>query len=93
MTLNGKKSQRVMMRVSEEMWQQIDALSELECRTKQDTCRWLIAIALSQVLAAGGKRTREEERQQLSLPTFAETEAKATPHRAVNNRQQNRRFA
>jgi len=66
MLLNGKKTERILMRVSEEMSLQIRALAELEHRTLQDQIRFLIAAGLSQAWTRGGNATIGSERQSAS---------------------------
>lgn len=74
MSSSARKDNRVMLRLTEEMWRQIKFFADVDGRSDQDQVRWFIATALSQRQrrqrkAAGGRR-----RQQLSA--------------SVNNRQQ-----
>lgn len=63
MLLNGKKTERMLMRFSEEMSLQIRALAELEHRSIQDQIRFLIASGLSQAWSRSGNGTMSTERQ------------------------------
>jgi hypothetical protein len=71
MLLNGKKTERMLMRFSEEMSLQIRALAELEHRSIQDQIRFLIASGLSQAWSRSGNGTMSTERQQTSTVSCA----------------------
>lgn len=71
MLMNGKKTERMLMRFSEEMSLQIRALAEIEHRTIQDQIRFLIAAGLSQAWAVRGNGTMGTERQPASTALAA----------------------
>jgi hypothetical protein len=72
------KSDRVLMRVTEDMAREVRALAELEHRTIQDQYRFLISTALQQGKLAGKGRV-EFGSQAPSTATFAEEQAKQLP--------------
>jgi hypothetical protein len=89
MDFNGKKTERVLMRVSEDMAREVRALAELECRPIQDQCRLLIMIGLSHAKANVGNGMNMRVRQAVSTAetlstqstrsTFSDESAKAVP--------------
>jgi hypothetical protein len=91
--LNGKKTERVMLRISEEMAQRIRALAEVEHRQVQDQVRFLIAVGLSHSRLAAGNATTGQRSQQPSADLFAEEMAKPQPSAAVSGRQPKREVA
>jgi hypothetical protein len=66
MLLNGKKTERILMRVSKEMSRQIRVLAEIEHRSIVDQIRFLIAAGLSQAWSRSGNGIMGEERQLVS---------------------------
>lgn len=83
MEFNGKKTERVLMRVSEDMAREVRAMAELEHRSIQDQFRYLISRALQHGLSGTAKETRARTRQAPSTGTFAESQTKATPSTPV----------
>jgi len=87
MQLNGKKTERMLLRVSEDMARSVRAMAELEHRSIQDQFRFLIASALTQMQSGSGNRTDERKRQAPSTSAFAKNEAKTSPSTSVVNGQ------
>jgi hypothetical protein len=83
MDLNGKKTERVLMRVSEDMEREVRALAELEHRPIQDQYRALIAEALQQRRSDSSNGIRKPPRRALSTDGFAEGQAKTVPSTTV----------
>jgi len=81
--LNGKKTERMLLRVSEDMARSVRAMAELEHRSIQDQFRFLIASALQQTQSGSGNGTGERMRQAAST----ESRSKATPSTSVPNGQ------
>jgi hypothetical protein len=95
MDFAGKKTERVLMRVSEDMAREVRALAELECRSIQDQFRVLIICGLQQAKtgAVNGTNARMRQlvstrtfasRQPMSTSTFAEESAKELSSTSVN---------
>ena len=73
------KSERVLMRVTEDMAREVRALADLEHRTIQDQYRFLISTALQQArnaVKAGNDSTRRFSSTDSGTRTFAEGQAK-----------------
>lgn len=64
---NGKKTHRVLLRVSEEMAITVKALAELNHRAIQDELRFLIARGLEHSLGQRSKVRTAPPRQRLSI--------------------------
>lgn len=91
MQLNGKKTERMLLRVSDDMARSVRAMAELEHRSIQDQFRFLIAIALQQTQSGSGNGIGETTRQAPSTSvghsSFAKQNTKAAPSTAVANSQ------
>jgi hypothetical protein len=87
MNLNGKKSERMLLRVSEDMARSVRALAELEHRSIQDQFRFLIANALQQAQQGSGNGTSARKRQAPSTNPFAKQNTKATASNSVERGQ------
>jgi hypothetical protein len=64
--MDGKNSERVLMRVTPEMKQEVEALAHFEGRPVNHQYRRLIMIGLEQVRANGSNGIRRSSRQLLS---------------------------
>jgi hypothetical protein len=80
------KSERVLMRVTEDMAREVRALADLEHRTIQDQFRFLISTGLQQSKRAGNGRG-DFRRQRPSTEIFAEGQAKELSSAAVKSGQ------
>lgn len=76
MEFTGKRTERVLMRVTPDMASEVRALAELEHRTIQDQFRFLIASALQQRSLHHGNGTPIPPRRAVSTRPFAEEKPK-----------------
>ena len=66
-----KKTERMLLQLSDDMARSVRALAELEHRTIQDQFRFLIANALQQTQQGSGNGTSERTRRAVSTPRYA----------------------
>jgi hypothetical protein len=76
MDFSGKRTERVLMRVSADMKREVAALAELEQRQIQDQYRFLLTFALQHFRSGASNGTTAPKRQPMSTRTFAERKAK-----------------
>lgn len=89
--LEGKKDKRVMVRITENMWDRIETIVKFTGLPKEYVIRACIADALSQNRMNWGNGTLVPMRQQTSANLFPEEGAEPQSSTTVRNRQQSRR--
>jgi len=76
MELNGKKTERMRLRVSSDMADEVRAIASLECRDLQDQMRFLLILGLEHLRRGRGNQRQVEPRAAASRAVPSESESK-----------------
>jgi hypothetical protein len=71
------KTERMRLRVTEDMLREVRALADLQHRSIQDQARYLMAIGLEHARRGASKERRAEQRAAMGPSVPSETHAKA----------------